>query len=107
MIDTLRKDFFMDNIFLKNQAPETLDSFLSYSEGGRDNLGNTIPVMVYRMLEYSLKLELVNRLGKEEQVEIFRSARRMAGEYFAKHFLNLNQPLDIFVSHLQSTLEQF
>ena len=51
MIDTLRKDFFMDNIFLKNQAPETLDSFLSYSEGGRDNLGNTIPVMVYRMLE--------------------------------------------------------
>ena len=107
MIDTLRKDFFMDNIFLKNQASETLDSFLSYSEGGRDNLGNTIPVMVYRMLEYSLKLELVNRLGKEEQVEIFRSAGRMAGEYFAKHFLNLNQPLDTFVSHLQSTLEQF
>ena len=53
------------------------------------------------------QLELVNRLGKEEQVEIFRSARRMAGEYFAKHFLNLNQPLDTFVSHLQSTLEQF
>ena len=49
----------MDNIFLKNQAPETLDSFLSYSEGGRDNLGNTIPVMVYRMLEYSLKLEFI------------------------------------------------
>lgn len=86
MIDTLRKDFFMDNIFLENQASETLDSFLSYSEGGRDNLGNTIPVMVYRMLEYSLKPELVNRLGKEEQVEIFRSAGRMAGEYFAKHF---------------------
>ena len=71
MIDTLRKDFFMDNIFLKNQASETLDSFLSYSEGGRDNLGNTIPVMVYRMLEYSLKLELVNRLGKEGELLLF------------------------------------
>lgn len=46
----------MDNIFLKNQAPETLDSFLSNSEAGRDNLGDTIPVEVYRMLEYSLKL---------------------------------------------------
>ena len=46
----------MDNIFLKDQKPETLDSFLSYSEAGRDNLGNTIPVAVYRMLEYSLKL---------------------------------------------------
>ena len=78
----------MDNIFLKDQKPETLGSFLSSSEAGRDNLGNTLPVVVYRMLEYSLKLELVNRLGKEEQVEIFRNAGRMAGEYFAKNFLN-------------------
>ena len=97
----------MDNIFLKDKEPETLDSFLNYSKSGRDNLGDTIPVEVYRMLEYSLKLELVNRLGKEEQVEIFRNAGRMAGEYFANHFLNLNQPLDTFVSHLQSALEQF
>lgn len=97
----------MDNIFLKDQNPETLDSFLSYSEEGRDNLGNTLPVAVYRMLEYSLKLELVNRFGKEKQIEIFRSAGRNAGEYFAKHFLNLNQPLDTFVSHLQTTLEQY
>ena len=97
----------MDNIFLKDKEPETLDSFLNYSESGRDNLGDTLPVAVYRMLEYSLKLELVNRLGKEKQVEIFRNAGRMTGEYFAKHFLNLNQPLDTFVSHLQSTLELF
>lgn len=97
----------MDNIFLKDQKPETLDSFLNYSEAGRDNLGDTIPVAVYRMLEYSLKLELKNRFGKEEQVEIFRNAGRMAGEYFAKTFLNLNQPLDTFVSSLQSTLEKF
>lgn len=97
----------MDNIFLKDKEPETLDSFLNYSKSGRDNLGDTIPVEVYRMLEYSLKLELVNRLGKEEQVEIFRNAGRMAGEYFANHFLNLDQPLDTFVSHLQSALEQF
>lgn len=97
----------MDNIFLKDKEPETLDSFLNYSESGRDNLGDTLPVAVYRMLEYSLKLELVNRLGKEKQVEIFRNAGRMAREYFAKHFLNLNQPLDTFVSHLQSTLELF
>ena len=96
-----------NNIFMEDQKPLSFEHYLQYDEKSRSNLGETLPVLVYRMLEYSLKLELVNRLGKEEQVEIFRSARRMAGEYFAKHFLNLNQPLDTFVSHLQSTLEQF
>ena len=97
----------MNNIFLKDQRPETLDTFLNYSDAGRENLGDTLPVMVYRMLEYSLKLELRNRLGKEEQIEIFRNAGKMAGEYFAKHFLNLDQPLDSFVSNLQSALEKY
>ena len=97
----------MDNIFLKDQKPETLDTFLNYTDAGRENLGDTLPVMVYRMLEYSLKLELRNRYGKEEQIQVFRKAGRMAGEYFAKHFLDLNQPLDLFVSNLQSVLEKF
>lgn len=97
----------MDNIFLKDQKPETLDTFLNYTDAGRENLGDTLPVMVYRMLEYSLKLELRNRYGKEEQIQVFRNSGRMAGEYFAKHFLDLNQPLDLFVSNLQNVLEKF
>ena len=63
----------MDNIFLKDQKPETLDSFLNYSEAGRDNLGDTIPVAVYRMLEYSLKLELKNRFGKLLYFMVFQN----------------------------------
>ncbi len=39
--------------------------------------------MVYRMLEYSLKDELIRHYGKETQADIFRSAGRMAGTYFA------------------------
>lgn len=97
----------MNNIFLKDQRPETLDTFLNYSDVGRENLGDTLPVMVYRMLEYSLKLELRNRLGKEEQIQIFRNAGRMAGEYFARHFLDLSKPLDSFVSDLQKALEKY
>lgn len=34
----------MENIFLKDQKPETLDSFLSYSEAGRDNLATLYPL---------------------------------------------------------------
>ncbi|MFR7901200.1 MAG: hypothetical protein ACLU6Y_16245 [Ruminococcus sp.] len=40
------------------------------------------------------------------QVDIFRKAGRMAGEYFAKKMLNLDQPLDQFVSELQKKLEE-
>ena len=97
----------MDNIFLKDKKEETLDSFLNYSESGRENLGDTLPVMVYRMLEYSLKLELRNEYGKEAQIQIFRKAGRMAGEYFANHFLDLNVALDTFVSNLQQALETY
>ena len=63
-------------------------------------------MLVYRMLEYSLKEELCRRYGKDEQVDIFRKAGRMAGEYFARKMLNLNQPLDQFVSDLQTKLRE-
>ena len=63
-------------------------------------------MMVYRLLEYSLKEELKNRYGKEEQIEVFRSAGRMAGEYFAKNMLDLNVPLDQFVNELQTKMQE-
>ena len=62
--------------------------------------------MVYRLLEYSLKEELKNRFGKETQIDIFRSAGRMAGEYFARNILNLDVSLDQFVNELQQKLRE-
>ena len=70
-------------------------------------LGDMLPVTVYRMLEYSIKEELVNNFGKEKQIEIFRKAGRKSGEYFAKNMMNLDQPLDSFLSELQRKLEEF
>ena len=43
---------------------------------------------------------------RQEQVEVFRSAGRMAGEYFAKNMLNLDQPMDQFVSELQNKMKE-
>lgn len=82
------------------------EDYLKYDEQSRGNLGDELPVLVYRMLEYSLKDELVRRFGKETQVEIFRSAGRTAGEYFAEKMMNLDQPLDQFVSELQTKLQE-
>ena len=95
-----------NNIFLADRKPISFEEYLQYDEKSRGNLGEELPVLVYRMLEYSLKEELCRRYGKEAQVDIFRKAGRMAGEYFAKHMLNLNHPLDEFVSELQKKLQE-
>lgn len=92
------------NIFTKSMPPITFEDYLYYDDKSRGNLGDQLPVLVYRMLEYSLKDELRSRYGKEEQIEIFRSAGRKAGEFFARKFLNLDQPLDAFIAELQSRL---
>lgn len=89
-----------------DHKPLTLEDYLRYDESSRGNLGAELPVIVYRMLEYSLREELVRRFGREDQIDIFRSAGRMAGEYFAKNFLNMDQPLDQFVGQLQDEMQK-
>ncbi len=95
-----------DNIFFADKKPLRFEEYLRYDENSRGNLGEELPVLVYRMLEYSLKDELVQRYGKDTQVDIFRSAGRTAGEYFAKHMLDTNQPMDAFVNQLQNKMKE-
>ena len=95
-----------DNIFMQQKQPLTFGDYLQYDSASRGNLGAELPVMVYRMLEYSLKDELIRRYGKETQVDIFRSAGRTAGTYFAQKFLDLTLPLDQFVGALQAKMQE-
>ena len=93
------------NIFMADRKDVTLEDYLHFDANSLGNLGAELPVLVYRMLEYSLKDELIHRYGREEQIEIFRGAGKKAGEYFARHYLNMDQPLDRFVSELQQTMQ--
>lgn len=95
-----------ENIFLADKKPITFGEYLQFDQNCRGNLGAELPVMVYRMLEYSIKDELIQRYGKETQIDIFRNAGRKAGEYFAQNFLNMNQPLDSFVGELQNKMQE-
>lgn len=95
-----------NNIFFADKKPLRFEEYLKYDENSRGNLGEELPVLIYRMLEYSLKDELVQRFGKETQVEIFRSAGRTAGEYFTKHMLDMDQPMDAFVNQLQNKMKE-
>ena len=96
----------VDNIFLSEKKPIQFEEYLQFNEESRENLGEELPVLVYRLLEYSMKEELIQQFGKEIQIDIFRKAGRRAGEYFAKKMLDLEQPLDQFVSELQAKLEE-
>lgn len=54
-----------NNIFMTDRKPISFEEYLQYDEKSRGNLGEELPVLVYRMLEYSLKEELCRRYGKE------------------------------------------
>ncbi len=71
-------------IFFENKKTTSLNDYLNYNQNSRENLGADLPVLVYRMLEYSMKEELIKRFGRDEQIDIFRSAGYMAGKASSK-----------------------
>ena len=94
------------NVFTENQKPISFEQYLQYDENSRSNLGDTLPVFVYRMLEYSIKDELLAQFGKEKQIDIFRKAGQRSGEYFARNMLHLDQPMNQFISELQGKMQE-
>lgn len=95
-----------DNIFLKNKRKLTLKDYMNFNGSDRGNLGDSIPVSVYRLLEYSMREELREELGAQEQIRIFRAAGKRAGEFFAQEMLNLDLEPNEFIAMLQERLEE-
>lgn len=58
------------------------------------------------MLEYSIREQLIEQFGKEEQISIFRKAGYKAGEYFTRNFLDTTLPLNKFLAQLQIKMEE-
>lgn len=73
---------------------------------GRANLGENMPVYVYRLFEFTIKDALVQKFGNDVAVEIFRNAGELAGTEFAKNLLDLTLPLNQFIANLQAVLEE-
>lgn len=96
-----------ENVFLKDKKELVLADYMQAQVNGRENLGAEIPVAVYRLLEYSLREELTEKLGKEEQIRIFRSAGYRAGIYFAEKYLDASLELSEFTAQFQKRLEEF
>ena len=62
----------MKNIFMENQKEITFEEYMAYKKDGRENLGNNLPVAVYRMLEYALRNTLIEEYGKDSRVPIMK-----------------------------------
>lgn len=73
---------------------------------GRKNLGEDMPVYVYRLFQFTIKDELAKRYGNDVTVNIFRNAGELAGKEFANNLLNLDLPFNEFIAQLQNVLEE-
>ncbi len=94
----------MANIFSRHSHSDFSWGNLGNIKEGRGELGESMPVLVYRLLEYSINDILTKEGGQEYSNEIFRKAGYLAGSEFAKNELDLTIDFDEFVSSLQKIL---
>jgi predicted hydrocarbon binding protein len=71
---------------------------------GRGDLGEEMPVLVYRLMQYTMLDVLTKAYGGDQANEHFREAGFLAGTEFAKNVLDLKVDFNNFLANLQKTL---
>ena len=95
----------MSNIFMKGKkhAEFSWDSLGDIKEG-RGDLGEEMPVLVYRLMQYTMLDVLSKAYGPEQANEYFRRAGFLAGTEYAKNALDLKADFNGFIANLQKSL---
>ena len=97
----------MENVFKKTGAHGTFSWVnLGDIKEGRENLGEEMPVLVYRMMQFTLLDVLTRDFGREKANHYLYEAGRLAGTEFARNTLDLKTDLNTFVANLQKALEE-
>jgi predicted hydrocarbon binding protein len=95
------------NIF---QEKETINVFkwgnLGDIKEGRGDLGEEMPVLVYRLMQYTMLDVLTKDFGSEKANEYFRRAGYLAGNEFALNVLDLTVDFNTFIANLQTALQE-
>jgi len=100
----------MENVFkMANEDSHNVFKWenLGNIKEGRGDLGEDMPVLVYRLLQFTMLDILTKELGPEKANELLRDAGFLAGFEFASHALDLDVDLDTFVGSLQKALEEY
>ncbi|MBN2898996.1 MAG: 4-vinyl reductase [Clostridia bacterium] len=73
---------------------------------GRPNLGANMPVDVYRLMQFTLRDEMIRSLGVPATDEIFFNAGKKAGQEFLKNVVEKQTNLSEFIEQVQINLKQ-
>lgn len=97
----------MDN----NSAKKQLHSNFAWEnlgdiKEGRKNLGEDMPVFIYRLMQYTMLDVLAKEHGLEKANWYFRTAGDLAGREFAHNTLDLKADFNSFISQLQRVLKE-
>lgn len=96
----------MDNVFARKQKHSVFSwDNLGDIKGGRGDLGEETPVLVYRLMQYTMLDVLSKEYGEEKANEYFHAAGFLAGSEYAKNALDLTVDLDTFIANLQESLK--
>lgn len=92
----------------KEPRPEPRFSWADLGDiaSGRPNLGQNVPVAVYRLLQYTLRDTLICDLGAQQADELFVKAGRLAGFHFCKNILDPALNPNEFLAALQQKLKE-
>jgi len=93
------------NVFREDSKKAFKWESLGDIKHGRGDLGEEMPVIVYRLMQFTLLDALSSEIGLVKANYYFREAGYLAGTEFAKNVLNLEQDFDSFISHLQEALK--
>jgi predicted hydrocarbon binding protein len=94
------------NVFLKGKTHEEFFwENLGNIKEGRGDLGEEMPVIVYRLMQYTMLDVLSKAHGLDQANEYFRQAGFLAGTEFAKNILDLKVDLNTFVAGLKNALQ--
>jgi uncharacterized protein len=73
---------------------------------GRPNLGQEVPVVVYRLAQYTLRETILRRYGDAMASTLLREAGWVAGREFCKNLLDTKLEFNAFLDQLQRTLKE-
>jgi len=73
---------------------------------GRPNLGQTVPVLVYRLLQYTLRDVLITEFGASKTNDMLIKAGKLAGTQFCMNLLSQELGFNEFVAELQRVLRE-
>lgn len=98
------------NVFLSARQPAQRHSSFSWQslgdiKEGRGELGEEMPVLLYRLMQFTMLDVLTKAHGEEAANENFRQSGYLAGQEFARNVLNLRVEFDEFLANLQSALK--